>query len=144
MNAEDSLEQRARYRDLMNRLMGVGVAGGIVATVAAVFAPAGFADAFLFAGVGVYYLGVLGYAVVWYRTGVRLFDEREARIERRTGQILMLLVTFVGIFGIPADVLLDVTGAVAVPTAVRGAIWGYGFLLVVSLLVYGYVDEQHS
>lgn len=138
------MEKRKRYRELMSRSMGVGVVGFLVATAAAVVASEAASDLFLFAGVGLYYLGVVGYLVVWQRTGVRLFDEREARIERRAGQIVALLVAFVTMFGLPADVVLDVTGAVDVPPALRGAIWGYVLLVVAFLFAYGYAERQHS
>jgi len=124
--------------------MGVGVVGFLAATVAAVVTTGSASDSLLFAGVGVYYLGVVGYLVVWRRTGVRLFDEREQRIERRAGQLVALLVTTVVIFGLPADVVLDVTGVVEVPLAVRGAIWGYALLAVAFLVAYGYAENRHS
>jgi hypothetical protein len=144
MTTETPVQDRTEHRETMNRAMGLGVFGVLAATVAAVFAPDRVDDLFLFAGVGLYYLGVVGYLFVWQRTGVRLFDEREAAIERRTGQVLALIVMFVTVFGVPADVLLDVTGAVEVPPAVRGAIWGYALLSLLGLFVYGYVERQHS
>lgn len=48
------------------------------------------------------------------------------------------------IFGLPADVVLAVTGAVEVPPAVRGAIWGYTMLTFVGLVVYGYTEWQYA
>ncbi len=124
--------------------MGAGVVALLAATVAAVVVTGRASDSLLLAGVGLYYLGVVGYLVVWQRTGVRLFDEREQRIERRAGQSVALLVAFVTIFGIPADVALDVTGVVEVPLALRGAIWGYALLAVAFLVAYGYAENQHS
>lgn len=124
--------------------MGVGVVGFLAATVAAVVTTGSASDSLLLAGVGLYYLGVVGYLVVWQRTGVRLFDEREQRIERRAGQLVALLVAFVAIFGLPADVVLDVTGLVEVPLALRGAIWGYALLAIAFLVAYGYAENRHS
>jgi len=128
----------------MTRSMGVGVVGFLAATVAAVVVTGQASDSLLFAGVGLYYLGIVGYLVVWQRTGVRLFDEREERIERRAGQLVALLVTTVVIFGLPADLVLDVTGVVEVPLALRGAIWGYALLTVAFLVAYGYAEDRHS
>lgn len=144
MNGELSATKRTAYREWMNRSIGVGVAGLFLATAAAMIASEGTDDALLFAGVGIYYLGVVGYLAIWQRTGVRLFDEREERIERRAGQLVAHVVTFVAIFGLPADVVLSTTGLVDVPTAVRGMIWGYFALVLVYLAVYGYVERQHT
>ena len=144
MSSELPMEDRRRYRELMTRSMGVGVVGFLAATVAAVVVTGQASDSLLFAGVGLYYLGIVGYLVVWQRTGVRLFDEREERIERRAGQLVALLVTTVVIFGLPADLVLDVTGVVEVPLALRGAIWGYALLTVAFLVAYGYAEDRHS
>ncbi len=128
----------------MNRSIGFAVGSFIIAVAASVFAPGGPSDLFLFAGLGLAYLGFLGYIGVWWLTGVRLFDERERRIERRAGQILMLIVVVVTLFGLPADLVFDVTGAVDVPPTLRGVVWGYSALAFVMLFVYGYVEDQYS
>lgn len=142
MSANTSIEERERHRERMNRALGLGVAGSLVGTAAAVFAPASVSDHLLFAGVCAYYLGVLGYLAVWRRTGVRLIDEREAAVERRASRIVSGILLLVVVFGLPADVLLDATGAVDVPPAVRGAVWGYGLLLVVGAVAYGYAEDR--
>ncbi|WP_135819915.1 hypothetical protein [Halostella litorea] len=142
MSTHHPIEERERHRERMNRALGLGVAGFLVATVAAVFAPASVSDPLLFAGVGAYYLGVLGYLAVWRRTGVRLIDEREAAVERRASRVVSGLLLLFVVFGLPADVVLDATGAVDVPPAVRGAIWGYGLLLVVGAVAYGYAEGR--
>ncbi|WP_126661262.1 hypothetical protein [Haloterrigena salifodinae] len=144
MTGELSTDQRRRYRELMNRSMGLGVAGALGATALSVVASKGNANLFAFAGVGLYYLGVVGYLAIWQRTGVRLFDEREAEIERRAGHIVWVLVSFVAIFGLPADLVLDATDAVDVPLAIRGTIWGYALLVAVGLIVYGYVERRYT
>ncbi|KTG10242.1 hypothetical protein AUR64_11710 [Haloprofundus marisrubri] len=126
----------------MSQSIGVGVIGIFAATAAAVFAPSSIEDLFLIAGVGSYYLGVVGYLFIWQRTGVRLLDEREARIEQKTGQIVVSVLIAITIFALPADVLLDTTGIVDVPPAIRGVVWGYALLLLFSLLVYGYVADR--
>lgn len=77
-------------------------------------------------------------------TGVRLFDERERQIERRTGRIIILIVLFVTIFGLPADLLLDTTGVISVPPVLRGVIWGYTALSFVGMFVYGYIESRSS
>jgi hypothetical protein len=141
---DSSLAERRRYREWMNRSIGVGTAGFFLAVLASLFTAEPTADRLLFAGVGVYYLGFLGYLAVWGYTGVRLFDEREAEVERRAGGVVSLLVTTFVIFALPADVVLSVTGAYDVPVAVRGAIWGYFLLMLVYLLVYGYVERRHT
>jgi len=144
MTSELSATKRTEYREWMNRSIGVGVAGLFLATAAAMIAAEGTDDAFLFAGVGIYYLGIIGYLAIWQRTGVRLFDEREAQIERRAGQLVAHIVTFAAIFGLPADVVLSATGLVDIPPTIRGMIWGYFALVLVYLLVYAYVERQHT
>jgi hypothetical protein len=142
MSGEPSLDTRRQYRQLMSSSIGVGGAGLFVGTAAAIFAPERVSDLFLYAGVGAYYLGIVGYLFLWRRTGVRLLDEREAEIERRASQIVVLTLITVTLFALPADLLLDVTGDVAVPMALRGAIWGYALLLAFVLVVYGYVESK--
>jgi len=142
MSSNTSIEERERHRERMNRLLGLGVTGGLVGTAAAVFAPSSVSDLLLVAAVGAYYLGVLGYLAVWRRTGVRLLDEREAAVERRASRIVSGVLLLVVVFGLPADVLLDATGLVDVPPAVRGAVWGYGLLLVVGAFAYGYAEDR--
>ncbi|MDS0258936.1 hypothetical protein NDI56_05970 [Haloarcula sp. S1CR25-12] len=126
----------------MSSSIGVGVAGLFAATAAAVFAPDSVSDLLLSVGVGVYYVGLLGYLVIWQRTGVRLLDEREAQIEQRACQLVVLALTGVTVLAVPADLLFAVTGVVDVPLALRGAVWGYALLLVFSLFVYGHVAEK--
>jgi hypothetical protein len=128
----------------MNSSIGFAVGGFVIAVIASIFAPESVSDLFLFAGLGVAYLGFLGYIAIWKITGVRLFDERERQIERKAGQIIMLIVITVTLFGLPADLVLDVTGAVDVPSVLRGVIWGYSALSFIMLFVYGYVENKHS
>lgn len=92
MTSDISIADREQYRDGMNRSVGAGVLGLFGATVVTLFGPERVATPALFAGVGLYYLGIIGYLVIWQRTGVRLFDEREEQIEHRTGQIVLLLL----------------------------------------------------
>jgi len=144
MTTDVPATKRTEYRKWMTRSMGLGAAGFIVATAIAVIVSEGTDDLFLFAGVGVYYFGVVGYLAIWQRTGARLFDEREAQIERRAGQLVAHIVTFAAIFGLPADVVLSVTGLVDIPPVIRGMVWGYFALVLVYLLVYAYVERQHT
>lgn len=144
MPGENSLEIRERNRERLNRSIGLGVGGFLAATFAAVVAPASVSDLFLFAGVGAYYLGVAGSLVVWHRSAVPLFDEREAQIERRAARVVAGVIVGVTIVGIPADVVLDVTGVVDVPPVLRGAIWGYALLAVFGAFAYGYAERQYS
>lgn len=145
MASEPTIEKRKQYREWMSRSIGFGIVGFIGALAVSLFVADGLPeDLSLFAGVGFYYLGIIGYLVIWQQTGVRLFDEREAEIERRAGQILMLVVMFVAIFGLPADVVLEVTGAITIPPTIRGVIWGYALLSFIGLFAYGYTESQHS
>lgn len=144
MSSTPSKAERTTYREWMNRSMGFAVAGLTIAVAVSIFAPEDISDLFLFAGLGLAYLGFLGYIGIWQVTGVRLIDERERQIERRAAQIIMLILLLVTLFGLPADLVLDVTGAVDVPPALRGVIWGYSALSFIMLFVYGYVETQHS
>ncbi len=139
-----SIEQRERYREWMNRSVGVGTLGFFVAVAASIVAPDPISDWVLFAGLGAYYLGYVGYLVVWQRTGVRHFDEREAEIERRAASITALFITTVTVFGLPAVVVLETTGVADVPAFVQGVVWGYFALVLVFLGVYWYVERQYS
>ncbi|MFC6757863.1 MULTISPECIES: hypothetical protein [Haloarcula] len=125
----------------MSNSIGVGGVGLFVGTLTAIFAPSTVSDMFLFGGVGAYYLGISSYLVLWRRSGVRLLDEREAEIERRASQIVLLTLITVTLFALPADLLFDVTGDFEVPMALRGAIWGT-LLLAFVLVVSGYVESK--
>lgn len=128
----------------MNRSIGFGVVGFVSAVAAAVVAPESISDLFLFAGLGFAYIGVVGYIGIWQATGVRLLDEREQEIERRTGYIITLVVLTVTIFGLPAAIILNATGTINAPPVLRGVIWGYSALTFLGLFIYGYVERQYS
>jgi type II secretory pathway component PulM len=139
MATELSTQKRRQYRTLVTQAMGIGVAGLMVAVVLSIFIAE---EAILLAGLGIYWLGILSYLVIWQQTGVRLFDERETYIERRAGHAVMLFVTFVTIIGIPAVAIAETLKWLTVPAVLQGAIWAYVLLLVGFSLTYGYYERQ--
>ncbi|MDG5817632.1 hypothetical protein [Natronococcus sp. A-GB7] len=138
----ETVARRNQYREWMGRSIGVGLAGLFAAIGAWLFVVR--SDVVLLAGLALYYLGFVGYLLVWGLTSVALFDERERRIENEAGGIVATATTIVVVFGVPGDVVLETTGLVAVPDAVHGAIYGYFLLVVGYLVVYGYVSRRYS
>ncbi|MFP8954974.1 hypothetical protein ACLI4Z_18755 [Natrialbaceae archaeon A-arb3/5] len=135
-------ERKKHYRQLMGRSVGAGVVGFFAATGIWLFLYQ--EDIVLLAGLGVYYLGFAGHLLVWQLTSVTLFDEREQQIENDAGGMVMNAVMVVTIIGIPAQVVLEATETLTIPAAVQGAIWGYLFLVIGYLLVYGYISRKYS
>jgi len=141
---DPSIEQRTRYREWMNRSVGAGTLGFFLAVAVSVLASGPVTDWVLFAGLGAYYLGYIGYLAIWQRTGVRHFDEREAEIERRAASLTAVFVVSVTIFGLPGLVVVQGTDVAAVPAFVEGVVWGYMGLVLVFLGLYGYVERRYS
>lgn len=139
---QHGIEDRKQYRQMMDRLMGIGAVGLIIVTaVWWLFLPE---DMVIFVGLGIYCLSILGYVAIWPRTGVRLFDEREQGVEQKAARAVMIVMTFVVILGLPADIVFEVTDAVTLPPFLRGIIWGYTLLMSLFLIASGYFERRHS
>lgn len=120
------LSKRRSYR----RLMYGFVAGGVVTGLSLRLFD------YPLAGELVYWVGVLGFLAVWFGTSVKLFDERDAALERRASQITMYVFAAVLVVGASAARVLTALGVYDVPPEVSGALYGYVALFVVFGLVF--------
>ena len=129
MSAQDErgfLARRRRARRLMFAVLAVGIVGSALAS--RLVGP--------IVGVGVYWVGVLGFVAIWQGTGVPLQDERERAIER-WASAATLLVAAVGLVTLgPGLTVLDETGVYQVPRLVEGALLGYALLFGIFGLLY--------
>lgn len=64
MNSSQSKEERRKYREWMNRVVGFCVVGFMSTVAAAIFAPESVSNLFLFAGLGLAYIGFLEYITI--------------------------------------------------------------------------------
>ncbi|THE64767.1 hypothetical protein D8Y22_10945 [Salinadaptatus halalkaliphilus] len=140
-SGRQQLEQRNRYRRLMNVSLWGGIAGLFVATLIWVFVPD---DLIVFAGVGVYWLGFVGYLAIWKGTCETLFDEREQAMELKASGLTLGVLAYVVVFGVPGMVVLSATGTYTVPSAIWDALVGYVGVFVLFAIAYTYVQYTHS
>ena len=119
--ATNRLSKRRSYR----RLMYGFLAGGVIAGLGLRFLD------YPLAGELVYWLGVLGFFAVWVATPVKIFDERDAALERRASQLTLYVFGAVLVVGASAARVLPRVADVTVPPAVSGALYGYVALFVV-------------
>ena len=115
------LSKRRSYR----RLMYGFVVGGVVAGLGLRFLD------YPLAGELIYWVGILGFFAVWFGTPVKIFDERDAALERRASQITMYVFAVVLVVGASTARVLPRVADVTVPPAVVGALYGYVALFVV-------------
>ena len=108
---------------------------GFVAGGAAAGLGLGFFDYHLL-GELVYWVGIAGILAVWAGTSVKMFDERDAALERRASQITLYVFAAVLVVGASAARVLPRLGTYAVPPEVAGALYGYVALLVEFGLAY--------
>lgn len=104
-----------RYRRLMYACLLVGVGVGLALRVLD----------FPLVGEAVYWLGIVGFLAVWWGTPVRLFDERDAALERRASQLTLYAFAVVLVVGASLARVLPHVGAYTVPPEARGALYGY-------------------
>jgi len=141
ITAKQRVEKREQYTKWINRSVGIGVAGFFVANVAWWFTDAALA---LYAGLGIYWLGCVGMGVGYWASPVSLRDEFEQQMEWEASQATTVFITAVTVVGIPADVVLSVTGTYTAPAAIRGAIWGYLLLIFIFGAAHWYVKRRYA
>lgn len=88
------------------------------------------------AGVGIYWIGILGFLAVWQGTSFSLFDERERALERRASVITLTLSGLVMIAAGPAEVVLSEVGLYSAPPVFEGALLTISVQAVVFGLTY--------
>lgn len=125
-SGHERLETQRRYRRLLFACPLTGLAGFVAASELG----------YPLVGVGLYWAGALGTAVVWKGTSVQLFDEREASLERRASHVTLNAFAFALILGVPGLVALEEVGLYGISPAVSGAIWGYVALYATFGVVY--------
>jgi hypothetical protein len=73
-------------------------------------------------GVGVYWIGFVGFLAVWQGTSVTLFDERDRALERRAALIALNIFGAVMILLWPTVLVLSETGVYTPPPAFDGVL----------------------
>ena len=141
ITAKRRVEKREQYTKWINRSVGIGVAGFFAANVAWWFTDAALA---LYVGLGIYWLGCVGMGVGYWVSPVSLRDEFEQQMEWEASQATSVFIAAVTIVGIPADVVLSVTGIYTAPAAVRGAVWGYLLLIFIFGAAHWYVKRRYA
>ncbi|MFB6227085.1 MAG: hypothetical protein ABEH88_00605 [Halobacteriales archaeon] len=112
MSGSTRLARIRRYR----RLMFASVLGGTVGFIAAESA------GFPIVGVSVYWIGFVGFLVVWRGTSVTLFDERDRALERRAVLIGFNVFAFAMILLWPAVLVLSEADIYTPPPAFDGVL----------------------
>jgi len=141
ITAKQRVEKREQYTKWIYRSVGIGVAGFFIATTVWTFTEDLLV---LYGGLGVYWLGCLGMGIGYWYSPVSVRDELEQQMEWEASQATSVFITAVTVVGIPADVVLSVTGIYTAPAAVRGAIWGYLLLIFVFVAAHWYVKRQYA
>lgn len=134
-------QKRERYNQWINRSAGFGCASFFIAMVIWALTEN---ELVLFTGLGLYWLGATGMALVYWYSPVTLGDEFEQRTEWEANQATGAFIAVVIIIGIPADVVLSVTGVYTAPAAIRGAVWGYLLLTLIHGCAHWYVKRQYQ
>lgn len=124
------LETRQKYRNWMNNALGAGIVLGVIGLLAGALLER---DLLVVLGVGVYWLGVLGYVVIKWRAPVAVRDEREARINREAAELTLDVLAALLIIAAPGLTVLTVTGVYDVPEFY----WGMVTMLALVAMVVG-------
>lgn len=93
--------------------LAIGIAGLLVGT---------YLDQYL-AGVLVYWAGFFGMIGIWQLSPVTLYDERDAKIERKASDYTLGVFAFVLVIGAPGSIALQEGGFLTLPPAFDGAMW---------------------
>ena len=141
ITAKQRVEKREQYTKWIYRSVGIGVAGFFVANVVWWLTDEALA---LYAGLGIYWLGCSGMGIGYWASPVSIRDELEQQMEWEASQATSVFITAVTVVGIPADVVLSVTGTYTAPAAVRGAVWGYLLLIFIFGAAHWYVKRRYA
>ena len=139
--AKQQVQKRELYSKWINRSVGVGIAGFFIAMGIWMFTEN---ELVLFAGLGLYWLGAIGMGIGYWYSPVPLRDEFEQHTEWEANQAISAFIAVVVIIGIPADVVLTITGVYTAPAIVRGAIWGYLLLTFIFGAAHWHVKRQYK
>lgn len=112
MSGSTRLARVRKYRRLMIGSALGGTAGFVAAESAG----------FPILGVGVYWIGFVGFLAVWQGTSVTLFDERDRALERRAALIALNIFGAGTILLWPTVLVLSETGVYAPPPAFDGVL----------------------
>lgn len=135
------LETREKYRNWMNSALGAGIGLGAVLLVAGSLLNR---DLLVVGGVGVYWLGVLGYSVIERLAPVAVRDEREARISREAAELTLDVLAVALILSAPAVTVLTVTGAAKVPRFVWGMVTTLALVALAVGVANWYVERKRT
>lgn len=124
----------------MSSAVSVGVAGLFIGYL--VWWIVGLETA-LYAGLGVYWLGVLGMGIGYIMSPVSVRDEFEEHTIKRANDITSVFVFIVTVIGVPAATVLDTTEAYTVPPEISGMIGGYFLLIFIFAAAHWYVKRQY-
>ena len=135
------LETREKYRSRMNTALGAGIGLG-----AALLFAGGLLgrDPLVVLGVGVYWLGALGYVVIKWRAPVEIRDEREARITQEASELTLDVLAVALILSAPAATVLAVTGVYEVPPFVWGMVTTLALVAMVVGVANWYVERRRT
>ncbi len=138
---KQQVQKREQYSKWINRSVGFGVASFFIAMATWMITEE---QLVIFAGLGLYWLGSIGMGIGYWYSPVSLKDEFEQHMEWEANQATSLFIAVVVIIGIPADVVLNITGVYTAPAAIRGAIWGYLLLTFIFGASHWYVKRQYK
>jgi hypothetical protein len=141
LTAEQQVQKREQYSKWINQSVGFGVVSFFIAMVVWMITDQ---QLVLFVGLGLYWLGAIGMWIGYWYSPVPLRDEFEQHTEWEANQAISVFIAVVVIIGIPADVVLTITGTYAVPAVIRGAIWGYLLLIFIFGAAHWYVKRQYE
>lgn len=141
LSPKQQAEKREQYKKWINRSVGFGVASLFIAVAVWILTEI---QVILFIGLGLYWLGSAGMAVGYWLSPVSLTDEFEQHTEWEANQITSVFIAVVVIIGVPADVVLSITGVYTTPPIIRGAIWGYLSLTFVFGIAHAYVKQKYK
>ena len=123
----DRLALQRKYR----RLMISSILGGVAIALL-------LRDILAYPLVGevVYWLGIVGFFVIWWRSPVQLFDERDAALERRASHVTIYVIGAVLVVGATTARVLPRISVYDVPDAAIYGLYAYITVFVVWAIAY--------
>jgi uncharacterized membrane protein len=134
--------ERTRHRKRMNRAMLAALIAGTV--IVAAGDTLGWEPLSVYAGIGAYWLGMSGYAVLQWRAPVPVRDEREAQIDRKAARLTVRGVAGIIVVGAPTLVVVDNYTASGAPGLAWGFLLGLGAVGLLFATVQRYYRGKHS